>query len=209
MLNPDNTHLEPCKSIKTMNDSPNCVFEAQLIWETVANSRLFSSPTDKRRNYFLIKVFIGGKEGGYQFGPFDQALHYCMHKFGHVDKNPGLLEIKVDYITNDTVSQKNWLPKDLIDYLLDSDLHFILTHIHQGLTSQKIGWLIEHVQEHLIRLKYHPGFPTGNQIKCPIFTQDKYEYIKAIQPNSIPTYILEMVQIGCEFDATVLFDLKK
>ena len=36
----------------------------------------------------------------------------------------------------------------------------------------------------LQRLHAHRGFPLGNQLKCPIFTQDKFDYIRRIPSNS-------------------------
>ena len=78
-------------------------------------------------------------------------------------------------------------PTELINRLLDSDVHFILSHIHQSLLERNIGWRIDDLMSNLERLKYHKGFPSGEQLSCPVFTQDKYDYISRIAGYSIPT----------------------
>jgi hypothetical protein len=41
----------------------------------------------------------------------------------------------------------------------------------------------------LERLRYHPGFPTKLQVGCPIWTQDKFDYLKRLPADKImPTY---------------------
>ena len=99
------------------------------MWDSISASRLNSN--EKRKNLYSVKVFVGGANG-LQRIQFEQAMHRVVREYSR-DKNPGLLEIRVEYLDNDAVSRNNWLPKDLIDYLLDSDLHFILSHVHQGL----------------------------------------------------------------------------
>jgi len=78
----------------------------------------------------------------------------------------------------------------LIDWLHDCDAHFILTHLHQGAATcggvGQMGWEVDKLYAYLEKkLFYHPGFPTGKQLRCPIFTQDKYMYLKPLM-GSMP-----------------------
>ena len=50
-------------------------------------------------------------------------------------------------------------------------------------------WTIRNIFDNLFRLECHLGYPMGKYLKCPVFTQNKYEYIKHIQKHCIPTYM--------------------
>ena len=47
------------------------------------------------------------------------------------------------------------------------------------------------------RLKYHRGFPYGNHLKCPVFLQDKYEYLAILQKHNMcnPTLKVERSKV--------------
>lgn len=120
---------EPHKCEDKLADTTERAQETMKMWNAISSSRLNCS--DERKDLFIIKVFVGGSNG-LQRVQFEQALHRVVREYSG-EKNPGFLQIQVEYIDNDTVSRKKWLPRDLINYLLESDLHFILTHIHQGL----------------------------------------------------------------------------
>ena len=78
------------------------------------------------------------------------------------------------------VSKLNWDFTSLINWLSECDVHFILAHVHQG-GLEKMGWEIDKVYKYLeIKLFDHPGFPTGMQLRCPIFTQNKFDYLKPL-----------------------------
>ena len=47
-------------------------------------------------------------------------------------------------------------------------------------TSAAFNWGINSILAEFQRLKDHQGFPKGDQIDCPIFTQDKWNYIQAL-----------------------------
>ena len=55
------------------------------------------------------------------------------------------------------------------------------------------------IYKEFARLKYHPGFPSGQQLKCPIFSQDKFNYLQHI-PATMPTckLVVEEVEEGME-----------
>jgi hypothetical protein len=91
------------------------------------------------------------------------------------------VEIKLELIHHDEIRKfrPKWTVEDLIEWLLAGHIHFIATHIHQG--TENFGWDITHLysmlQSHLF---CHKGFPSGSQLSCPIFTQDKYEYLRLL-----------------------------
>jgi hypothetical protein len=40
----------------------------------------------------------------------------------------------------------------------------------------------------------HRGFPLGKNLKCPVFTQDKFEYIRGCSHITIPTLKLPLLR---------------
>ncbi len=72
----------------------------------------------------------------------------------------------------------------LIDWLLESHIHIVLTHIHQGFSTHGNGVNVDmnEMMLDLLRLRYHVGFPSGEQLYCPVFTQDKRRYLEALGP---------------------------
>ena len=42
------------------------------------------------------------------------------------------MQFKTIIMHNDDVKEKKWQPKQLVDWLMDADIHIILSHIHQG-----------------------------------------------------------------------------
>ena len=47
------------------------------------------------------------------------------------------------------------------------------------------------------RLEFHCGFPSGSNLRCPAFTGDKYEYILAEKPFTIPSFKIPL-QVASE-----------
>jgi hypothetical protein len=66
-------------------------------------------------------------------------------------------------------------PKIVIDWLLESDIHFVITHMHQSLFWNIPSWL-----KQMDRLGGHYGWPAYENLRCPIFLQDKYRYLVAL-----------------------------
>lgn len=93
--------------------------------------------------------------------------------------------IEVEYLSVPELRKiKNWdHPAKLVDWLLRSHLHFITAHVHQG--TESFGWPIESIYSELQRLRYHPGFPNMASLECPMFTQNKILYLKALPDSMI------------------------
>ena len=77
---------------------------------------------DKRSREMVIRVFYGGSSS-FQLISFNSALSKYIAQFS---------EIKAEYANTDDVKSKHWTPNDLFRWLEDADVHFIITHIHQG-----------------------------------------------------------------------------
>lgn len=85
----------------------------------------------------------------------------------------------------ESVRTANWDPDQLVRWLCDGDIHFILTHVHQGLPSWSFRRVVDAVTRQsgmCSRLRDHIGFPMGNEVDCPIWLQDKYRYIQGVVP---------------------------
>ena len=61
---------------------------------------------------------------------------------------------------------------ELFVWLLNSDIHFILCYPHQGLVHK---WKPDDIYRNMILSNNHFGFPFRNQLRCPGFTQNKYD----------------------------------
>ena len=214
MNSPNNSNNENNEYSNLILSDEESSVRSSLMWETFGGScsKLFCQNTNnisisRSNTKFIIKVFAGGLSA-IQLGAFQIALKFVIDEVKN--NNPGNVQILIKYISTQDVSIKKWLPKQLIDYLLDSDLHFILSHIHQGLTSRNIGWIIPSLMKHLKRLTYHYGFPTGSQLFCPVFTQDKIRYIQSLDFNfSIPTYEMRITIPGATHSQTEIDVLKE
>jgi uncharacterized membrane protein len=73
-------------------------------------------------------------------------------------------------------------------WLLAADFYFILGHIHQSV----VGWNVEELYSRLTALFNSRGFPMGRQLQCPVFVQDKFQYILACNDITILTLKLKM-----------------
>jgi hypothetical protein len=79
-------------------------------------------------------------------------------------------------------------PKDLVEWLACGDFYFILGHIHQTLRD----WDVRRLYDLINCLTSFRGFPQHRELRCPIFTQDKFEYIRACHDITIPTLKFEL-----------------
>ena len=67
-------------------------------------------------------------------------------------------------------------PENLIDHVLEADVHFILGYLHHGILEYN-QWSVQDFNDQLRRLRYHPGWPWGLNVDCCILTQDKFKYL--------------------------------
>ena len=64
-----------------------------------------------------------------QTGPFSSAIIYARNYF---DLASGEAFPSVEYLNTHAVKKLCWGIKEIVEWLLDSDIHFILNHVHQG-----------------------------------------------------------------------------
>ena len=93
-------------------------------------------------------VYFGSKNNK-QLQPFLEAM-------AEVDECLGVGIIKVEVLNNDKFREMHHMNFTmLVDWLLESHIHFILGHPHQGLDD--FGWSIAHIYSQLDRLTLHIG----------------------------------------------------
>ena len=121
-------------------------------------------------------VFAGGV-GGTQVAPFTTA-------FDEVQRDlRGRVTLTVELINNKKVHELGLLEEDVVHELLWGDVHIILGHMHQGNPQ----WSAVIIKELLGTMMNHIGWPSGRHLQCPVFTQDKIEYIRSCHEVTIPT----------------------
>lgn len=175
--------------------------ETMLMWEGV---REVPNLKTEANQIVEIRVFIGGIDG-VQVGPFMAAygdVVAVLHKLISPRR------LRIEYMSVKSVSEQGWSIEDLINWLLGSHIHFILSHIHQGFKSHGNQLDMNNVMAQLKRLTYHPGFPSGQQLSCPVFTQDKINYIKPLLDMANDTLRVDLVE-GGHFAKVVLQELKR
>lgn len=74
----------------------------------------------------LVRVHCGGVASD-QVECFEAAVVAIKLKYRSLE--PLLM---VQYLNNDIARSEHWKPKDIIDWLMSSDIHALLGHFHQG-----------------------------------------------------------------------------
>jgi hypothetical protein len=143
-----------------------------LLWDSIA---FIKEPS----NDIIMRVFIGGN-GAPQIQCFKVALERLA--LGEM--------VKVEYINTEDVRKNFQSPAKFVEWLLGSHIHFILAHVHQGISQ--LEWNMDELAKELLRLKYHKGFPNGHYLGCPIFTQNKFKYIAALGNLANPTISIDL-----------------
>lgn len=181
-----------------MSKHYSCIYNPSgndLELDYVADS-IFNQPRDN--NIFTIRIY-GGGHSNIQTVQLKAALK-------DLNLDPKLYTIEV--LTCDDVNVNHYSIKTIVDWLLSASIHFITGHVHQGIQlaivdsnlSGSNSFTMEALVSELQRLKYHRGFPYGNHLKCPIFLQDKYEYLSILQKHNLcnSTLKVERSSIGGE-----------
>jgi len=129
----------------------------------------------------LCRVFVGGR-ASVQIKLFEVAFAESIaSQVGRSSK----CELSIEYLTTADIKIREWDFSQLCTWLLSAQFYFILNHPHQGVKF----WDCRSIAPELARLEYTvESYPTGDNLKCPIFVQDKYEYIKACRELCIPTF---------------------
>ena len=142
----------------------------------------------KTRRLCLVRVFQGGRNAR-QLEPVQQALAEFERK----------KLIDVEYIDIDKVKTQHLTVQSIVQWLLSSDVHLIITHMHQGI-MELLGWNMIDLALELQLLYSHPGYPTGRSLEDPIFLQDKFKYIEPIKDFFEDTLKIVIKSNICEYD---------
>lgn len=102
--------------------------------------------------------------------------------------------VKFEELNISVFRETNWSLADLVNWLLASHIHLIICHPHMHM--DKIAPSIDDLYEEIDRLKYHTGYPSNEDILCPIWRQDKIQYLRALPPD----YILPTCQVPLSDD---------
>jgi hypothetical protein len=127
----------------------------------------------------LIRVYTGSASS-----PQERCFNPAVSRLHHSFK----CSIKLEYMSLSNITQIDWSPFEFVQWLKESDIHIILTHPHQGIS----GWDCREVYLALDDLRNHTGFPTGPQLDCPVFKQDKLAYVFPLSHITIPTFRLNL-----------------
>jgi hypothetical protein len=143
------------------------------------------------RDKIIINVYSGLANAHMQQVHFKKAKSSISEKFDNL--NVIFNEMDVDDFKRN-IMEKNWTYKSLVDWLLSSHIHFIICHPHQGFLEKGIDITPIEFYNELQRLKFHIGFPNGDELRCPVFTQNKAIYLKALYQNQLsnPTFYINV-----------------
>ena len=171
----------PLSKIRPLNPEQDSLVKTKLFIESMNRSPA------KRSDFILIRVVHGGDRSP-QLEKFQTAFSSFSDKF---NEN---VTIKIEYIGPKEIGKSRWMPSELIDWLLESNIHFIITHINQGRSSHGLIWCMKDMLDQVNRLYYHAGFPNGQQLMCAVFTQNKGVYINKLNEgsHSIPTLTIDL-----------------
>ena len=123
-----------------------------------------------------VAAFAGGVSGS-QLAAFTIAFADVQLRYA------SKVELRLTVTTNKQVHEKLMSEEELLDQLSDADIYFIFGHIHQGNPQ----WSAIVIQELLLKLRGHLGWPEWKHLRCPILTQDKHKYLKSCHMITIPT----------------------
>jgi hypothetical protein len=143
--------------------------------------------SESKKAQILVRIYSGG-EASPQLTPFVSASPIIGRLLS--------ITVKQEFIFVSDIREKAWKPMDLVNWLRESDFHFILTHPHQG----NPRWDCTEVYEALNDLKQHPGFPHNESFHCPVFTQHKFQYLCSISEIVNPTIAVPFREVLREYD---------
>ena len=137
----------------------------------------------------IIRVFT--TDGARQNIAFTAALTKCMSELSLSTSNMSCEIINVGFFKFNHQGPNNthlfYTPEMFVKWLLRSHVHFIVTHPNQGQRywAQHQRWNLDTLRLELQKLKFHTGYPSGENVECPMFTQNKYEYIGPLMSSGV------------------------
>ena len=169
--------------------------KALLMWDAISATPKLVDGTK------LVRVFTGGLDS-VQSGPFLHAMSSVQRRLS------SRMRIVVETLSTQELCRRKWQPDQMMNWFLPSHVHFFLAHIHQSLLLHNLVWEMEYACQQYNRLKYHLGFPSGDQLRCPVFTQDKIKYVECLQTLAVKTMTVPLTADGI-FDHNCLADVER
>ena len=150
-------------------------------------NKLFTK--SKEQKPILVRVLTSGKNN-------PQLKAFRVVQGNLALQNPRTV-VTFEYLGKSELIQqfRGKTPKDLVDWLLGADVHYLLGHIHQGGVFEELDWSVKELYTELKRLRYHPGAPWGLKTDCPIANQDKIGYIEACSEITNPTLFMPVKEL--------------
>jgi len=139
----------------------------------------------KSRNVVTVGAFLGSSISR-QGSLFKLAVENVKNYY-----NERNIDIKFECLNTNEVIEKGWEPHHLFKFLRQNDIHVIPT---QGYHSDIgiLNWRFDCYHNELEKLKDHIGYPMGRYISCPVFQQNKIEYLEKLKEHCIPTVQIAM-----------------
>jgi len=166
------------------------------MWEAI-------SKTPNVASGILVRVFTGA-EASNQKGPFQVAMLNFKRSFTTTTSRT----IIVEELSTKQLCAYKWQPRQFVDWLANAHAYFMLGHVHQSLRLHNLFWYMPEALSEYQRLTYHRGFPSGEQLRCPVFTQDKYAYIKVLGKLAIKTLTIPVTE-GGQYTPTCLAEVHR
>lgn len=123
-----------------------------------------------------VRIYTGAThsiQATHMIGLESWVLELCERNYWKIPVKISVETLSADDVLGYKKNTKITTTDDLADWLLDSDLHLIVCHVHQG-AIRNLRWNMKKLQSSIWRLKGHRGFPQALKLMCPIFLQDKY-----------------------------------
>jgi len=137
---------------------------------------------NKNPKRILIRAFEGAASGR-----CIELFNAAVRRATEVLNGRGI-EVMFESFSSDEVKNGNsWSPTDLVDALLEADIHLLYTHLHEGNIGKTIEWNINNILGNLDRLEFHLGNFMGARTKCHIFRQGKIEIYKLMPDYCLPS----------------------
>ena len=124
------------------------------MWDAISATPDISATT------VFVRVFTGA-DGSHQKGSFLIALEAFKRSITRTSSKV----IIVEELSTKLLAAHKWQPNQYVDWLLHSHVHFILGHVHQSLRLHNLYWYMPEALREYQRLTYHPGFPSGDQLR--------------------------------------------
>jgi hypothetical protein len=158
-------------------------------WRKVGVSNIYNRKTSciGKMTALCIHVFMGD-ESHVQRDNFYGALN----ELG-ISTHQSECEVMTFGQLKDKLRFKKWTLDTFLSWLQECDIYIILCHIHQAFGFPPLLWEpLDFYDKLYDKLHDRLGFPSAEQLRCPIFTQNKYIYVEALGSLCNPTLVIPL-----------------